>query len=344
VKIIIRFFLILISCYSSVLFSKTEGTLPALQNPGFVEPPAWFKSSFLDLGEDIAEAASGNKRVILFFYQDGCPYCEKLVNVNFTQKAIVDKTRQNFDVIAINMWGDREVSDYEGNSTTEKKLASNLRVMFTPTVIFLNEKGQVALRLNGYFPPEKFDVALNYVIERQEEKLRFRDYLKSKLPVQSKGKINKVKYFRKGVVDLRQRRVEAPNLLLLFEQKQCPACDEFHRDALKRPETEILAKQFDIVQLNLWSKESVIGFDGKETTPYALARQLDVKYTPGFVFFDKDNKEIIRMEAYLKSFHIQSVMDYVLSGAYVKEPSFQRFIDVRAEAIREGGGEVELMR
>ena len=328
---------------SGSVLSKSEGALPGLQNPGFVEPPAWFKSSFLDLAEDIAEAANKNKRVLFFFYQDGCPYCEKLVNVNFAQKAIADKTRQNFDVVAINMWGDREVADYHGKTMSEKDFATSLRVMFTPTLIFFNEKGDIALRLNGYFPPAKFNAALDYVIEKQENTIRFRDYLKAKSPVLSRGKMHKVDYFRSGMVDLSQRKTDADYVMILFEQEQCPACDELHLDVLKRKETEALAKRFDAVQLNMWSKKSMVDFDGKKTSAFALAQSLDVKYAPSFIFFDKERNEVIRMEAYLKSFHIQSVMDYVSSGAYKKEPSFQRYIDVRAEAIREMGIKVDLM-
>jgi len=328
--------------FSGALFAKTEGVLPGLQNPGFVEPPAWFKSSFLDLAEDIAEAAKENKRVLFFFYQDGCPYCEKLVNVNFAQKAIADKTRQNFDVVAINMWGDREVSDYTGNEMTEKDFAASLRVMFTPTLVFFNEQGQVALRLNGYLPPAKFTLALDYVIEKQENRLRFRDYLNSKSPVLSSGKLNRTPLFRFVDVDLSGNQ-NADYKLILFEQKQCPACDELHSDVLKRAETINLVKKFDAVQLDMWSKKPIIGFDGKKTSAFALAQSLDIKYAPSLVLFDKANNEIIRMEAYLKSFHVQSVLDYVSSAAYKKEKSFQRYIDVRAKGLREKGIEVKLM-
>jgi len=342
VNFVSRCLAILLLLAAGQVLAKSEGSLPGLQNPGFVEPPAWFKSSFLDLKEDIAEAAESNKRVLFFFYQDGCPYCEKLVKVNFAQKSIVDKTRANFDVISINMWGDREVSDYAGNVMTEKDFATSLRVMFTPTLVFFTEKGEMALRLNGYFPPSKFDVVLDYVIERQENTLPFREYLKKKSPVASSGSLHSAPFFRKGTIDLSQRSKE--NQLILFEQKQCPACDELHSDIFQRKETKQLVKNFDVVQLDMWSKDKIIDFQGKETTPEALSKALNIKYAPSFVFFDKKNQEVIRMEAYLKAFHIQSVMDYVDTKAYVKEPSFQRYIDVRAEAIREKGITVELMK
>lgn len=335
-------FLLLMLC-SNLVWAKKEGELPGLQNPGFVAQPLWFKSSFLDMREDIAEAADNKKRVIYYFYQDGCPYCKKLLTVNFAQKALMDKTRQNFDIVAVNMWGDRDVVDTQGNELTEKDLAAKLRVMFTPTLLFFDEAGQVALRVNGYFPPEKFNVALDYIIERQENNLRFSDYLKQKSPIASHTELHAQDYFLKPPYDLQKRSRDNGILIVLFEQKQCPACDELHTDILLRDETKKRIREFDVIQLDMWSDESLITPEGDKATALEFAKKLDVKYAPSFVFIDGSGKEIIRMEAYLKAFHIQSVMEYVSSKAYLNEPSFQRYIDVRANKLRDKGITVDLM-
>ena len=47
------------------------------------QPPAWFAPSFLDIREDLAEAAKEGRRLMVYFHQDGCPYCKRLVEVNF---------------------------------------------------------------------------------------------------------------------------------------------------------------------------------------------------------------------------------------------------------------------
>ena len=125
------------------------------------EPPAWFSESLLDLREDVAEAAAHNKRLLLYFGQDGCPYCKRLMEVNFRQAEIVRKTQQHFVALALNIWGDREVTWTDGTVTTEKQLAARLKIQFTPTILFLDERGNVALRLNGYYEPHAFELALD---------------------------------------------------------------------------------------------------------------------------------------------------------------------------------------
>ena len=77
------------------------------------EYPDWFKTSFLELEDDVAEAAEAGKRLMLVFHQDGCPYCSTFVERNLSQKDIVETVQQNFDAIEINIWGDREVASVD---------------------------------------------------------------------------------------------------------------------------------------------------------------------------------------------------------------------------------------
>jgi thioredoxin-related protein len=318
----------------------TEGMV----NPGYEEKPAWFKNSFLDIREDVAEAAAVNKRVMLYFYQDGCPYCAKLLRDNFSQRTIVDKSRNYFDVIAINMWGDREVTGLDGKELTEKQFAEQLRVMFTPTILMLNETGKPVLRINGYYHPVKFESALDYVGTHQETKLSFSEYYKQQAPVKASGKLHDEPFFLKPPYDLQKLMAGKKPLLVLFEQKQCPPCDEYHGDIYQRKETQDQLSRFDIVRLDMWSKTPLIDTQGNPTTARDYARKLNIKYAPTMVFFNQAGKEVFRAEAYLKAFHTQSVLDYVASGAYRTQPNFQRYISGRAEKLEAQGVHIDLWK
>lgn len=143
--------------------------------------PAWFKMSFLDLREDLKEASAARRQVMLYFGQNGCSWCKRLVEVNFRDPAIVEKTRAHFDVIEINIVGSREVTWIDGTVQNEKSFARNLKIGYTPTLIVLDERGGVVTRMNGYLAPPAFSAALDYVIDgvyRREPDLQ--RYLKSR--------------------------------------------------------------------------------------------------------------------------------------------------------------------
>ncbi|MBU1191263.1 MAG: thioredoxin fold domain-containing protein [Gammaproteobacteria bacterium] len=316
---------------------------PGMVNPGYHDKPDWFKNSFLDLREDVAEAKAAGKRVMLYYYQDGCPYCKKLLETNFSLRDIETKTQSGFDVIAINIWGDREVTDLQGQTVTEKEFASQMRVMFTPTLVFLNETGDVVLRLNGYYPPHRFMAALDYVSDHVETRMSFRDYVKQQAPVAASGKLHQDPSYLQAPYQLAKRTGGRP-LAVFFEQAECAACDELHQDILKRTESQALLSQYDVVVLDAWSKTPVTTPAGKSITAGEWAREMNVQYVPTLILFDAKGNEAFRTEAYLKAFHIQSALDYVATGAYTAQPNFQRYISSRAEALEAKGIHVDIMQ
>ena len=329
---------------SGVALGEDPAALAGGINPGYQEKPAWFKESFLDIREDIAEAAAAGKRVILYFYQDGCPYCAKLLKDNFGNRAIADKTRRHFDVVAINMWGDREVSDFQGGSTTEKQFASALRVQYTPTLLMLDEDGKVVLRINGYFEPHKFDVALDFVAGRHERDGDFRAFYAQASPQAASGRLHQLPLSLSHPLRLQEARKDSYRpLVVLFEQKVCAECDELHDDILKRPEVAISLSNLDTAVVDMWSQEMLQTPDGREMPIADWARELGVKYAPSMLFFDTAGKEVFRTEAYLRTFHVHGALDYVVSGAYRHQPSFQRFLQHRTDILHARGLEVELM-
>ncbi len=321
--------------------AKTESSLEAgMVNPGYEEQPAWFKNSFLDLQDDIEEAAESGKRLMIFFYQDGCPYCKKLLQDNFGQREIADKTRKNFDVVSLNIWGDREVT-FGDVTAKEKDFAASLKVMYTPTLIFFNEDGKAVLRTNGYYHPAKFNAALDYVLEKHDQNETFRSYIARIAPPKAKGRIYSDVATLKPPYDF--SKASDQYRLVMFEQKQCKECDELHGDILKRKESREQISKFDVAVLDMWSDDTVIRPDGKKSSIKQWAKDLNIQYAPSLVYFDPSGKEVFRSDAYLRSFHVQSVMDYVSSGAYKQQPNFQRYIDDRAHKLREQGIEVDIM-
>jgi len=138
---------LLVSLASALLMPLTA--IAQTASPHAIEVPAWFSETFLDLREDVREAAKEGKRLMIYFGQDGCPYCKALMQTNFTQPRIVEKTRRHFVALALNIWGDRPVTGFDGRVVPEKDFARAMRVQFTPTVLFLDEKASEVARFIG---------------------------------------------------------------------------------------------------------------------------------------------------------------------------------------------------
>ena len=101
--------------------------------------PTWLRDTFKDMREDLAEANAEGKRLMIIFEQRGCIYCTKMYEEVFPQPEIDALIRDNYFVVQMNLFGDVEVTDLDGETLPEKDMAMKWGVMFTPTMIFLPE-------------------------------------------------------------------------------------------------------------------------------------------------------------------------------------------------------------
>ena len=328
-------------------FALPIATVAQAGHPHAVDLPSFFAETFLNFPEDAADAAKSGRRLLLYFGQDGCPYCKELLLTNFTQKSIVDTTRAKFVAIGLNLWGDRETTWFDGKLRSEKDLAKHLKVQFTPTVLMLDEQGTVIGRINGYYPPHRFAAALDYSARRLESKLSFAEHMQAVPEKAASASLNEQSFFLKATpgkpIDL-QRRAGGKPLAVLFETRHCAPCDELHKDGLTRDKTRAALHRFDVARFSLAGSDAIVTPDGAKTTAEAWAKSLKISYTPSVVFFDDSGREVFRLEAYVRPFHLASSFEYVGSGAYRREPEFQRFLQNKAELMKEKGEKLELWK
>ena len=100
---------------------------------------SWFQASFLDLADDHREAKAKGKRFAVIFEQRGCIYCTKMHTEVLARRYINDYVRANFHIVQIDLWGSREVTDFDGRKFPEKKLAERWGVLFTPAIVFFKD-------------------------------------------------------------------------------------------------------------------------------------------------------------------------------------------------------------
>lgn len=303
--------------------------------------PSWFVNSFMDISEDISELADKNKRLILFVHQANCPYCHRFVTRNLEDKDTKKKIDEHFGVVSLNMFGAVEVTDTNGESYSEKEFARKHKIQFTPTLIFFNEEGKQILRLNGYMPVEKFNIALDYVKDKKEKTLSYNEYIEQR--ANSKPKAAKVQKDPNEPPKYEIKGLFTKPTALFFESVNCTEeCTKIHDLFLSDKVISELLPKIDIVSIDVNSKRKILTPDNKRIAVKDWVKDLKITYNPSVIFFDTEGKEIIRIESSFKKFHTQTIVDYVASGAFKDEPEFQRYLTKRANGIRARGIDVNI--
>ncbi|SHE89139.1 Thioredoxin-like domain-containing protein [Litoreibacter ascidiaceicola] len=100
----------------------------------------WMRDTFKDLREDLGEANAEGKRLALFMEQRGCIYCTKMHKEVYPREDVSSYIRENFFVVQLNLHGDTEVTDFDGEVLTEKAAARKWGLLFTPSILFMPEE------------------------------------------------------------------------------------------------------------------------------------------------------------------------------------------------------------
>lgn len=122
--------------------------LSLLALPGFavemgddgLHKTSWQRDTFKDLREDLAEANAEGKRLLVMIEQRGCIYCKKMHEEVYPDPEITKMIEDNFFVLQINMFGDVEVTDFDGETLSEKDMVQKWGALFTPTSMFFPEE------------------------------------------------------------------------------------------------------------------------------------------------------------------------------------------------------------
>jgi thioredoxin-related protein len=306
--------------------------------------PAWFKESFLDIAEDVDEAADSDKHVILFLEMNGCPYCYKMIEENFKGSDYSDWLQEHFDVIALNVRGDREVALDAETSMTEKELAEHVGVRYTPTMLFLNRDNETVARVSGYRNVQELKQVLDYVAAQAYADQTLADYLDAQKAAGAYA-------FRehptiKEAADLGDLSAIDGPLALLFEDAACVACAALHDGHLAAPEVKAALAPFTVVRVDALSDAAITGPDGTQTTGRQLAADLGVTYRPTLVLLDGpagDKTEIARIESMLYRYHFTGLLEYVGGGHYKQYPDSPfDYINTKTAELTAAGKDVSI--
>jgi thioredoxin-related protein len=175
----------------------------AVEGPNGLYVQDWFHESFLDMSEDLAEAAEQGKHLAILWEQRGCPYCREMHAVNLADDEIRGYIQENFVVLQLDMWGSREVTDFDGEALEERAMARKWGVHFTPTIMFFSDDpasvagkpandGEV-MRMPGYFKPYHFVSMFEYVRGAHYENIGFQKFIQARFDrLKEEGKKPKV--------------------------------------------------------------------------------------------------------------------------------------------------------
>ncbi len=161
----------------TMIMALTAGAFASEIGDDGLHKAPWMRDTFKDLSEDLEEANAEGKRLMVIIEQRGCIYCKKMHEEVFSLEDIASYIDENYFVVQINMFGDVEVTDFDGTALPEKEIVKKWGALFTPMILFFPENVQddqtasqaAVATMPGAFGRHTTFNMLNWVVEKGYE-------------------------------------------------------------------------------------------------------------------------------------------------------------------------------
>jgi thioredoxin-related protein len=294
--------------------------------------PGWFKDSFLDMKEDLDQAqGAGKLGLMVLFTTEGCSYCDKFIHSSLGDPQLAALVQEHFDAIGLEIFNDAEMVDPRGDHLRVKEFAKREGAGFSPTLLFYGGDGALLHRAVGYLSPERFRLALDYLIDGEYQSASFRDYVIAReaaaAPVQTDYELREDTLFGRSPYALDRSRFAADRpLLVIFEAGGCAECPVLHEEVLALPEVRELLERFQVVRLDARDTTTpVLAPDGRRTSPAQWYAQTGFSRLPALLFFEESGKQVLGTDALVLRQRMMNSLLYTLERAYERDWTYQRF-------------------
>lgn len=142
-----------------------------------------FDETFGDFSEELKHAQQqGKAGVFIFFEMDECPFCHRMKTTVLNQQRVIDYFRKNFLMFSVDIEGDVEITDFQGNAMLMKDFAFRQhRVRATPVLAFFDLQGKLVAKYTGATADaDEFMLLGEYVVSGAYKNSNFTSYKRNR--------------------------------------------------------------------------------------------------------------------------------------------------------------------
>ncbi len=155
------YLLVLVSPLFIILLTESSSAQSTVQ---------WFG---LEEAQNLAE--ENQKRVFIFVEAEWCGFCKRMKREVFPRSDIAGLMNEEYYGVLVDLESKKELV-FNGKMMTEREFARSKEVMQTPTMIFLDDRGEEMGRQPGYLDGDDFYKLLRYVISDDFGTVSFNDF------------------------------------------------------------------------------------------------------------------------------------------------------------------------
>lgn len=168
-----------IQWWALIIFLLFSSAQAATRDPG----EFFFDQSLGNFSDELEAARDeGKKGILIMFEMDECPFCHRMKTRVLNQSEVQDYFKQHFLIYTVDIEGDVEITDFQGNTMKEKDFAFKVhKVRATPVFGFFDLDGKMMTRFTGATNDAREFLWLgDFVVNDHYKKTNFSSYKRQK--------------------------------------------------------------------------------------------------------------------------------------------------------------------
>jgi len=130
-----------------------------------------------DFNSAVNAADNSGKTLFLFFEAEWCGFCKQMRSEIFPLDSVRDKVGEGFIPVAIDIESDEKIV-YQDKEMSQKSFSHQMRIDATPTIMFMDNDGEVIGRYRGFADENEFTLLLDYISGGDVDNVNFAEYKK----------------------------------------------------------------------------------------------------------------------------------------------------------------------
>ena len=120
-------------------------------------------------------------------------------------------------------------------------------------------------------------------------------------------------------------------LMVLFEQKGCNECAEFHQNVLALSTVRSTLEAFQVVRMDIEDDTTpVLLPNGEKATPAQWYQSTTFSRVPALMFYNENGELSLDTDALVQKGRMLNSLNYMLEKAYLKNWTYQQFARSKA--------------
>jgi len=130
-----------------------------------------------DFNSAVNATDNSGKTLFLFFEAEWCGFCKQMRSEIFPLDSVRDKVGEGFIPVAIDIESDEKIV-YQDKEMSQKSFSHQMRIDATPTIMFMDNDGEVIGRYRGFADENEFTLLLDYISGGDVDNVNFAEYKK----------------------------------------------------------------------------------------------------------------------------------------------------------------------